>query len=152
MALVPVIQPPIMKLMTTKQERSIVMKQLRPVSQKEKIIFPIAVTIVTILLVPSAASLIGMLMLGNLCRESKVVPNLTNTFANTLMYIITILLGVSVGAKAQAIYFLTPKTLGILLLGLIAFAFGTFGGVLLGKIMCKLTKGEVNPLIGAAGV
>ncbi len=152
MALVPVIQPPIMKMMTTKEERSIVMKQLRPVSQKEKIIFPIAVTIVTILLVPSAASLIGMLMLGNLCRESKVVPNLTNTFANTLMYIITILLGVSVGAKAQAIYFLTPKTLGILLLGLIAFAFGTFGGVLLGKIMCKLTKGEVNPLIGAAGV
>lgn len=152
MALVPVIQPPIMKLLTTKEERAVVMKQLRPVSQKEKIIFPVAVTIVTILLVPSSAPLIGMLMLGNLCRESKVVPNLTTTFSNTLLYIITILLGVSVGAKAQAVYFLTPKTLGILLLGLLAFSFGTFGGVLLGKLMYKLSKGEVNPLIGAAGV
>lgn len=163
MALVPVIQPPIMKLCTTKKERMIKMEQLRHVSKKEKIIFPIAVTIFVALLLPSATPLIGMLMLGNLFRESLVVDRLSNTAQNELMNIVTIFLGVSVGATTMGAAtvnaagevvpgFLSPTTLGIIVLGVIAFAFGTFGGVMLGKLMCKLTHGKVNPLIGSAGV
>ena len=152
MALVPVIQPPIMKLLTTKKERSIKMEQLRPVSKTEKILFPIIVSIVTILLVPSCAPLIGCLMLGNLIKESGVVPKITDALANSLMYIITILLGVCVGATATAERFLDLKTLEIFALGICAFAVATASGVLAGKIMCKATKGKVNPLIGAAGV
>ena len=152
MALVPVIQPPIMKLLTTKKERSIKMEQLRPVSKTEKILFPIIVSIVTILLVPSCAPLIGCLMLGNLIKESGVVPKITDALANSLMYIITILLGVCVGATATAERFLVWKTLEIFALGICAFAVATASGVLAGKIMCKATKGKVNPLIGAAGV
>lgn len=152
MALVPVIQPPIMKLLTTKKERSIKMEQLRPVSKTEKILFPIIVSIVTILLVPSCAPLIGCLMLGNLIKESGVVPKITDALANSLMYIITILLGVCVGATATAERFLDLRTLEIFALGICAFAVATASGVLAGKIMCKATKGKVNPLIGAAGV
>ena len=152
MALVPVIQPPIMKLLTTKKERSIKMEQLRPVSKTEKILFPIIVSVVTILLVPSCAPLIGCLMLGNLIKESGVVPKITDALANSLMYIITILLGVCVGATATAERFLDLKTLEIFALGICAFAVATASGVLAGKIMCKATKGKVNPLIGAAGV
>ena len=152
MALVPVIQPPIMKLLTTKKETSIKMEQLRPVSKTEKILFPIIVSIVTILLVPSCAPLIGCLMLGNLIKESGVVPKITDALANSLMYIITILLGVCVGATATAERFLDLKTLEIFALGICAFAVATASGVLAGKIMCKATKGKVNPLIGAAGV
>ena len=152
MALVPVIQPPIMKLLTTKKERLIKMEQLRPVSKTEKILFPIIVSIVTILLVPSCAPLIGCLMLGNLIKESGVVPKITDALANSLMYIITILLGVCVGATATAERFLDLKTLEIFALGICAFAVATASGVLAGKIMCKATKGKVNPLIGAAGV
>ena len=152
MALVPVIQPPIMKLCTTKEERSIKMEQLRHVSKKEKIIFPIAVTIFVSLLVPAAAPLVGMLMLGNLMRESGVVDRLSNTAQNELMNIVTIFLGVSVGATTQGATFLSTDTLLIILLGVIAFAFGTFGGVMLGKLMCKLSGGKINPLIGSAGV
>ena len=152
MALVPVIQPPIMKLLTTKKERSIKMEQLRPVSKTEKILFPIIVSIVTILLVPSCAPLIGCLMRGNLIKESGVVPKITDALANSLMYIITILLGVCVGATATAERFLDLKTLEIFALGICAFAVATASGVLAGKIMCKATKGKVNPLIGAAGV
>ncbi|HHU63222.1 MAG TPA: sodium ion-translocating decarboxylase subunit beta [Clostridiales bacterium] len=152
MALVPIIQPPIMKLLTTKKERQIVMDQLRPVSKLEKILFPIIVTIVTTLIVPSAAGLIGMLMLGNLFRESLVVDRLSKTAQNELINIITIFLGVTVGATANAETFLRPQTLFIIVLGLIAFSFGTASGVLLGKLMCKLTGGKVNPLIGSAGV
>ncbi|MEG0702250.1 MAG: sodium ion-translocating decarboxylase subunit beta [Christensenella sp.] len=152
MALVPVIQPPIMKLCTTKKERAIKMEQLRHVSKKEKIIFPIAVTIFVSLLVPAAAPLIGMLMLGNLMRESGVVDRLSNTAQNELMNIVTIFLGVSVGATTNGSVFLSGTTVGIIILGVIAFSFGTFGGVLLGKLMCKLTHGKVNPLIGSAGV
>ncbi len=152
MALVPVIQPPIMKLCTTKEERSIKMEQLRHVSKKEKIIFPIAVTIFVSLLVPAAAPLVGMLMLGNLMRESGVVDRLSNTAQNELMNIVTIFLGVSVGATTQGATFLSTDTLLIILLGGIAFAFGTFGGVMLGKLMCKLSGGKINPLIGSAGV
>ena len=152
MALVPVIQPPIMKLLTTKKERSIKMEQLRPVSKTEKILFPIIVSVVTILLVPSCAPLIGCLMLGNLIKESGVVPKITDALANSLMYIITILLGVCVGATATAERFLDLRTLEIFALGICAFAVATASGVLAGKIMCKATKGKVNPLIGAAGV
>ena len=152
MALVPVIQPPIMKALTTKEERKIKMAQLRPVSKREKIFFPIVVTLVTSLILPSAAPLIGMLMLGNLFRESFVVERLNKTAQNELMNIVTIFLGVCVGSTATAEAFLNWKTLGIFAMGIIAFSFGTAGGVLLGKVMCKLTKGKVNPLIGAAGV
>lgn len=152
MALIPIIQPPIMRMMTTKEERVIVMEQLRPVSKKERILFPIVVTLATSLLVPSAAPLLGTLMFGNLLRESGVTERLSKTVQNELMNIITIFLGLSVGAKASAAKFLQPETLGIILLGLVAFAISTAGGLLLGKIMCKLSGGKINPLIGAAGV
>lgn len=152
MALVPLIQPPIMKLMTTKHEREIVMDQLRPVSKTEKLIFPIIVTLVVSLLLPSIAPLIGMLMLGNIFRECGVVDRLSDTAQNTLCNIVTIFLGVTVGATANAGTFLNEKTLKLIGLGLIAFAFSTFGGLLLGKIMCWATHGKINPLIGSAGV
>ena len=152
MALVPVIQPPIMRALTTKKERAIKMTQLREVSRKEKIIFPILVTLLVSLLLPSAATLVGMLMLGNLIRESGVCDRLAKTAQNELMNIVTILLGISVGSTATAENFLNTKTLGILLLGMVAFAMGTATGVLFGKLMCLVTKGKVNPLIGAAGV
>ncbi|MGI5884964.1 MAG: sodium ion-translocating decarboxylase subunit beta [Candidatus Spyradocola sp.] len=152
MALVPVIQPPIMKLLTTKKERSVVMEQLRPVSKAEKVCFPIIVTVFVSLLLPSAASLISMLMLGNLLRESGVVERLVKTASNELCNIITIFLGVSVGATATAEIFLTTQTLTIVAMGLFAFAMGTAGGVLLGKVMYWVTRGKVNPLIGSAGV
>lgn len=152
MALVPVIQPPIMKLLTTKKERSIVMEQLRPVSKLEKILFPVIVTVLVSLLLPDAAPLIGMLMLGNLMRESGVVSRLSNTAQNELMNIITICLGMTVGATATGEVFLSAGTIKIILLGLVAFAIGTAGGVLLGKVMCKVSGGKVNPLIGSAGV
>jgi len=152
MALVPIIQPPIMRFLTTKEERMVRMEQLRPVSQREKIIFPILVTVVILLLLPSAAPLIGSLMLGNLFRESGVVERLSETAQNDMINIITIFLGVTVGASANAENFLTLRTIGILCLGLVAFSFGTAGGILLGKLMYRLTGGKVNPLIGAAGV
>lgn len=152
MALVPIIQPPIMKLLTTQKEREIKMTELRKVSQTEKIVFPIVVTIFVSLLLPSAASLVGMLMLGNLLKESGRVPRLVDCLQNSLMYIISIFLGITVGAKANAATFLNIKTLEIILLGLIAFAIGTASGVLIGKLMCFITKGKINPLIGAAGV
>jgi oxaloacetate decarboxylase beta subunit len=152
MALVPIIQPPIMKALTTKKERSVVMEQLRPVTKAERILFPIVVTIVGSLLLPSAAPLLGMLMLGNLFRESLVVDRLSKTAQNELNNIVVIFLGVTVGATASADKFLTPQTLFIIALGLVAFAVSTAGGVLLGKIMYKLSGGKVNPLIGSAGV
>ena len=152
MALVPIIQPPIMKALTTKKERSVVMEQLRPVSKLEKVLFPIIVTAIVALLIPDAAPLVGMLMLGNLFRESGVVSRISNTAQNELMNIITIFLGVTVGATATGDVFLSPKTLGIIVLGLVAFSIGTAGGVLFGKIMYKSTGGKVNPLIGSAGV
>ncbi len=153
MALVPIIQPPIIKLLTTKEERLIKMdSNIRTVSKKEKIIFPIVVSIVVILLVPSCAALVGMLMLGNLIKESGVVPNLVDAAGKTLMYAITILLGISVGATAVGTSFLQLESLYILALGLVAFSCSTAGGVLIGKLMCKLTKGKINPMIGAAGV
>lgn len=152
MALVPVIQPPIMKALTTKRERAIVMDQLRPVSRTEKILFPIAVTILVAILIPDALTLVGMLMFGNLLKESGVAERLVKTASNELMNIVTIFLGVSVGATATAETFLNVRTLQIIALGVIAFGFGTAGGVLLGKLMCVLTKGKVNPLIGSAGV
>jgi len=152
MSLVPIIQPPIMKLLTTEKERKIKMEQLRPVSKLEKILFPIVVTIVVCLILPTTAPLIGMLMLGNLFRESGVVKQLTETASNALMYIVVILLGTSVGATTSAEAFLNMNTIGIVILGLIAFAFGTAAGVIFGKIMCIATKGKVNPLIGSAGV
>ncbi len=152
MALIPVIQPPIMKLMTTKKERMIVMEQLRQVTKTERIIFPIVVTIVVALIVPDALSLVGMLMLGNLMKECGVVDRLSKTVQNELMNIITIFLGLTVGATATAANFLSMNTLGIIALGLIAFCFSTAGGLFLGKIMCKLSGGKINPLIGAAGV
>ena len=152
MALVPIIQPPIMKLFTTEEERKIKMEQLRPVSKRERILFPIIVTIVVCTLLPSTAPLIGMLMLGNLFRESGVVRQLQETASNALMYIVVIFLGTSVGATASAEAFLKWTTIKIIILGLIAFAFGTTAGVLFGKIMCKATGGKINPLIGAAGV
>ena len=152
MALVPVIQPPIMKLLTTDKERKIKMKQLRPVSKTEKILFPIIVTIFVSFLVPSAASLVGALMLGNLMRECGVVERLSKTVQNELMNIVTIFLGLSVGATATAATFLSWQTLGILVLGIVAFGFGTAGGVLLAKLMNVFSKDKVNPLIGSAGV
>lgn len=152
MSLVPIIQPPIMKALTTEEERKIKMEQLRPVSKLERILFPIIVTIVVVMILPSTAPLIGMLMLGNLFRESGVVKQLTETASNALMYIVVILLGTSVGASTSAEAFLKMDTLKIVALGMIAFAFGTAGGVLLGKLLCKLTKGRINPLIGSAGV
>ena len=152
MALVPIIQPPIMKALTTEEERKTVMKQARPVSKKEKINFPVVVTIFVSLLIPSAASLIGMLMLGNLIRESNVVPLLADTLENSMMYIITILLGVSVGASTNAETLLSLDTIIIIALGLFAFIVGTASGVLMGKLMYKLTSGKINPLIGSAGV
>ncbi len=152
MALVPIIQPPIMKALTTKKERSIVMGQLRPVSKTEKVIFPIIVTIVISLLVPSAAPLVGMLMLGNLLKESGVCDRLVKTAQNELMNIITIFLGVSVGATTTADKIVNTQFLGVILLGVAAFCLGTACGVLFGKLMCFFTKGKVNPLIGSAGV
>ena len=152
MSLVPIIQPPIMKALTTEEERKIKMEQLRPVSKLERILLPIIVTIVVVLILPSTAPLIGMLMLGNLFRESGVVKQLTETASNALMYIVVILLGTSVGASTSAEAFLKMDTLKIVALGMIAFAFGTAGGVLLGKLLCKVTKGKINPLIGSAGV
>ena len=152
MALVPVIQPPIMKLLTTKKERSIVMTQLRQVSRTEKIIFPIMCTILISLILPASAPLIGMLMLGNLMKESGVVERICKTAGNELMNIITIFLGFSVGCTTNAETFFTKQTLFIIVLGVLAFSFGTAGGVLLGKLMCLLSHGKVNPLIGSAGV
>ena len=152
MALVPMIQPPIMKLLTTKEEREIRMEQLRPVSKLEKILFPVVVTIVVCMILPTTAPLVGMLMLGNLFRESGVVKQLTETASNALMYIVVIFLGTSVGATTSAEAFLNLDTIKIVVLGLIAFALGTAAGVIFGKIMCKVTHGKVNPLIGSAGV
>lgn len=152
MALIPIIQPPIMKLLTTKKERSIVMEQLRVVSQKEKIVFPIAVAMIIALLLPDTAPLIGSLMFGNLLRESGVVERLSKTVQNELCNIITIMLGLSVGATANAERFLQINTIIIIGLGLAAFALATACGLLIGKLLCKLTKGKINPLIGAAGV
>ena len=152
MALVPVIQPPIMRALTTKKEREIEMKQLRPVSKTEKILFPIVVTVFVALLVPSAAPLIGALMLGNLMKESGVTERLSKTAQNELMNIVTIFLGISVGATASADAFLNWRTMGILALGVIAFSFGTAGGVLLAKFKNLFTKDKINPLIGSAGV
>jgi oxaloacetate decarboxylase beta subunit len=152
MSLVPIIQPPVMKLFTTESERKIKMGQLRNVSKLEKILFPIVITIVVCMILPTTAPLVGMLMLGNLFRESGVVRQLTETASNALMYIVVILLGTSVGATTSAEAFLNVSTLKIVVLGLIAFACGTFGGVMLGKVLCKVTNGKINPLIGSAGV
>ena len=152
MALIPIIQPPIMKLLTTKKERSVVMKTLRPVSKLEKVVFPILVTLVVTLIVPSAAPLVGFLMLGNLFNVCGVTDRLSKTAQNELINIVTIFLGVSVGATANAENFLSPTTLYIIVLGLCAFAISTCGGLLLGKLMYVLTKGKINPLIGSAGV
>ena len=152
MALVPIIQPPIMKALTTEKERKIKMDQLRPVSKLEKILFPIIVTIVVCLILPTTAPLVGMLMLGNLFKESGVVKQLSETASNALMYIVVILLGTSVGATTSAEAFLNLDNIKIVVLGLVAFAVGTAAGVLFGKLMCKVTGGKVNPLIGSAGV
>ena len=151
-ALVPIIQPPIMKLLTTEEERKIKMEQLRPVSKLEKILFPVIVTIVVCMILPTTAPLVGMLMVGNLFRESGVVKQLQETASNALMYIVVIVLGLSVGATTSAERFLKVTTIKIVILGLIAFAFGTAAGVIFGKLMCKVTGGKVNPLIGSAGV
>ncbi|HHY18913.1 MAG TPA: sodium ion-translocating decarboxylase subunit beta [Firmicutes bacterium] len=152
MALVPIIQPPIIRALTTPEERKIRMKGLRPVSKAEKIVFPVMVTIVGSLIVPSAATLLGMLMLGNLLRESGVTDRLSDTAQNALINIVTIFLGLSVGTKTEASEFLNPDFLKILALGLIAFSMSTAAGILFGKLMCKLSGGKVNPMIGAAGV
>ncbi|RZO86554.1 MAG: sodium ion-translocating decarboxylase subunit beta [Kiritimatiellaceae bacterium] len=152
MALVPIIQPPIMKLFTTPEERAIEMKQLRPVSKAEKIVFPLMVLVICLLLLPSATPLIGMLMLGNLMKESCVVDRLSDTAQNALINIVTIMLGLAVGSKLAADKFLNVQTLGILGLGLAAFVIGTASGVLLAKLMNKLSKDKINPLIGSAGV
>ena len=152
MSLVPIIQPPIMKLLTTEKERKVKMDQLRPVSKLERILFPVIVTIVVCVILPTTAPLVGMLMLGNLFKECGVVRQLTETASNALMYIVVILLGTSVGATTSAEAFLNWNTIKIVILGLIAFAFGTAAGVLFGKLMCVLTHGKVNPLIGSAGV
>ena len=152
MALIPIIQPPIMRLLTTKKERSVKMEQLRPVSKKERIIFPIVVTVVVALFVPDAVPLVGCLMLGNLFKESGVTERLSKTVQNELINIVTIFLGVTVGATASADTFLKKETLFIVFLGLIAFCLSTAGGVLFGKLMYLLTGGKVNPLIGSAGV
>jgi oxaloacetate decarboxylase beta subunit len=152
MALVPLIQPPIIRLLTTKKERAIKMEQLREVKPIEKIMFSVIVTVICIILIPSSAPIIGMLMLGNLIKESKVAPNLTKTAGDSMLYIITILLGLSIGATTVGTSFLRLETLMIIALGLFAFAIATASGVLGGKVMCKLTNGKVNPMIGAAGV
>ncbi len=152
MALVPMIQPPIIKALTSKKERQIKMLELREVSKKERIIFPILVTILVVLIVPSSAPLISMLMLGNLIKESGVVPNLEKHAKGSLMYIVTILLGLTVGATANANTFLNLATIKIMVMGLFAFSVGTASGVLLGKIMSRFTNGKINPMIGAAGV
>ncbi len=152
MALIPLIQPPLMRLLTTEKERKIEMVQLRKVSKMEKVLFPIVVSVFCILLLPSVAPLIGMLMLGNLFRESGVVERLSDTAQNALINIVTIFLGLTVGATAVGTEFLKPKTLGIIFLGLMAFMFSTVGGLLIAKLMCLITKGKVNPLIGSAGV
>ena len=152
MALIPIIQPPIMKALTTKDEREIKMEQLREVSKLEKVCFPIIVTILCVLLLPSVAPLIGMFMLGNIFRESGVVERLSDTAQNNLINIVTIFLGVTVGATANAETFLQAETLKVIVLGLVAFMFSTVGGLLIGKLMCVVTKGKVNPLIGSAGV
>lgn len=152
MALIPMIQPPIMKLLTTKKERSIVMKQLRKVSKVEKVVFPVFVVFFCALLLPAVAPLLGMLMLGNLFRESGVVERLSDTAQNALCNIVTIMLGTTVGATADGEIFLRPQTIAIILMGLLAFCFSTVGGVLLGKILCFVTGGKINPLIGSAGV
>ncbi|KXZ38911.1 oxaloacetate decarboxylase, beta subunit [Alkalithermobacter thermoalcaliphilus JW-YL-7 = DSM 7308] len=152
MALVPIIQPPIMKALTTEKERQIVMRQLRTVSKKEKIVFPILVTILVSLLLPSAATLVGMLMLGNLFKECGVTDRLSKTATNELINIVTIFLGVSVGATAKAEYFLVPETLQIIVLGMVAFGVGTGSGVIIAKILNKFLKEPMNPLMGAAGV
>ena len=152
MSLVPIIQPPIMKLFTTEEERKIKMEQLRPVTKLEKILFPIVITIVVCMILPTTAPLVGMLMLGNLFREAGVVKQLQETASNAMMYIVVILLGTSVGATTSAEAFLNLDTIKIVVLGLVAFAFGTFGGVIFGKILCKVTGGKINPLIGSAGV
>ena len=147
MALIPVIQPPIIKLFTTKKERSIKMVQLREVSKTEKILFPIVVTALTVLIIPSSITLIGMLMFGNLIKESGVVPQLVENVKNALLYIVTVFIGITVGATATAQKFLQFSTIKIIVLGLIAFIFGTAFGVIFGKIMCVITKGKVNPMI-----
>jgi oxaloacetate decarboxylase beta subunit len=152
MALVPFIQPPIMKAFTSKKERQIVMGQLRNVSKVEEVVFPIVVTLIVSLILPSATALVGMLMLGNLLRVSGVAERLSKTVQNELMNIVTVMLGVSVGATANAANFLQKETLFIIVLGLCAFGFATIGGTLFGKLMCVLTKGKINPLIGSAGV
>ena len=152
MALIPLIQPPVMRLLTTKEEREIKMEQLRPVSKKQKVLFPIIVTIFVCLLLPSVAPLLGCLMLGNLFKECGLTDRLSDTAQNALMNIVTIFLSTSVGATAVYYRFLTPQTLFIIVLGLIAFEFATVGGLLLGKLMCKLSGGKINPLIGSAGV
>ena len=152
MALIPMIQPPLMRLLTTQKEREVKMEQLREVSKAEKIVFPIVVATLCIFLLPSVAPLIGMLMLGNLLKESGVTDRLSNTAQNELMNIVTIFLGLSVGAKAVGENFLQTETLKVIALGLIAFAFSTIGGLLLGKLMCWLSGGKINPLIGSAGV
>ena len=152
MALIPIIQPPIMKAMTSKKNRKIKMKQARPVSKVEKVCFPVIVTVVCTLILPSVGPLLGMLMLGNLFKESGVTERLSDTAQNALCNIVTIFLGVTVGATAMGENFLKVDTLKIILLGLIAFAFSTFGGLLIGNLMCFLTKGKINPLIGSAGV
>ncbi len=152
MALIPMIQPPLMRLVTTKKERNIVMTNLRPVSKTEQVLFPIVVTLIVCLLVPDAAPLVGFLMFGNLLNVCGVTDRLSKTAQNELINIITIMLGVSVGATAGAENFLTAQTLGIVALGLVAFAVSTLGGLLFGKLMCALTHGKINPLIGSAGV
>lgn len=152
MSLVPIIQPPIMKALTTEKERKVKMEQLRPVSKLERILFPIVVTIVVVLILPTTAPLVGMLMLGNFFKECGVVKQLSETASNALMYIVVIILGTSVGATTSAEAFLNLDTLKIVALGLVAFAAGTAAGVLFGKLMCKATHGKVNPLIGSAGV
>ena len=152
MSLVPIIQPPIMKLFTSEKDRKIKMEQLRPVTQLEKILFPIIITVIVCMILPTTAPLVGMLMLGNLFRECGVTRQLTETASNAMMYIVVILLGTSVGASTSAEAFLNVQTLKIVVLGLVAFAFGTMGGVLLGQLMKVLTGGKINPLIGSAGV
>ena len=152
MSLVPIIQPPIMKLLTTEEERKIKMEQLRPVSKLERILFPIIVTIVVCTILPTTAPLVGMLMLGNLLRESGVTERLSDTAQNALCNIVTIMLGTTVGATANGEIFLRIQTIAIICMGLLAFAFATIGGVLLGKVLCAVTGGKINPLIGSAGV
>ena len=152
MALIPLIQPPLMRLIVPKKERAIKMGQLREVSKTEKIIFPIMVTVFTVMLLPSVAGLLGCLMFGNLLKETGVTERLSDTAQNALMNIVTLFLGISVGATAVGATFLKKETIYIILLGLFAFAFSTIGGLLFGRLMCKLTKGKINPLIGAAGV